>query len=302
MATQLLTELTSEVGLRVRTVSIVLLVVVVGIAVGCYGAWRLVMPAVLKPLPPPPECVAHAGAQARLEPEQMGNAATIAAVGIRRGLPVRAVQVALVTALQESKLRNLSGGDRDSVGLFQQRPSQGWGQPQQLMDPRFAATAFYTALVKVRGWQTMDVGDAAQAVQRSAYPDAYTQWSDSADALARALAGEADGAIACTLASDVEPHGAAALDAVTAGLRADWGDVEVAAGPGAGEVSIRATDALAGWRYAYWMVSHADECGVEQVRVAGMSWTAKDGRWARASGASPSPAARSVVARVHRGQ
>jgi hypothetical protein len=288
------------VGLRIRTIAVVLLVVVVGVGVSCYGAWRLLMPAALKPTPPPPVCAAHAGAQARLTPEQMGNAATIAAVGIRRGLPVRAVQVALATALQESKLRNLFGGDRDSVGLFQQRPSQGWGEPQQLMDVRFAANAFYAALVKVRGWQAMEVAAAAQAVQHSAYPDAYTQWSGTADTLSRALAGEADGAVACTLPGGTEPHGAAAVDAVTAGLRADWGGMGVVAGPGATQVTVQAADALTGWRYAYWVVSHAEECGVEQVRVGGLTWTALDGRWSRASAAAPSGAAVSVVARVHR--
>jgi hypothetical protein len=288
--------------LRIRTVVLVLLVVVVGIGIGCYGAWRLVMPAALKPLPPSPVCEAHAGSQARLAPEQMANAATIAAVGIRGGLPVRAVQVALATALQESKLRNLSGGDRDSVGLFQQRPSQGWGEPQQLMDARFAANAFYAALVKVRGWQAMDVADAAQAVQRSAYPDAYTQWSDTADTLARALAGEADGAVACTLPGDAAPHGPAAIDALTAGLRADWGDVGVVAGSGPTEVSVRPADAVTGWRYAYWLVSHAEECGVEQVRVGALSWTATDGRWTRARDVASSGTAIEVVVRVHPGR
>jgi hypothetical protein len=288
------------VGLRVRTVAVVVLVAVVGIGIGCFGAWRLLMPAALKPAPQP-VCVANAGAQAKLVPEQMGNAATIAAVGIRRGLPVQAVQVALATALQESKLRNLSGGDRDSVGLFQQRPSQGWGTPEQLMDVRFAATAFYVALVKVRGWQEMNVADAAQAVQHSAYPDAYTQWSSTADTLARALAGAADGAVACTLPGGSEPHGATAVDALTVGLRTDWGGVGVVAGPGATEVTVRAADALTGWRYAYWLVSHAEECGVEQVRVGALTWTAADGRWSGTSTATPSGAAVSVMARVHRG-
>jgi hypothetical protein len=292
--------------LRIRTVVVVLVVVVVGIGIGCYGALRLLMPAALKPPPPRPVCVAHADGDATLVPEQMANAATIAAVGIRRGLPVRAVQVALVTAMQESKLKNLSGGDRDSVGLFQQRPSQGWGQPEQLMDARFAAGAFYAALVKVRGWQAMDVGDAAQAVQRSAYPDAYTQWSDPAGVLARALAGVGDGAVACTPAPGSEPRGVAAVEALTAAFRADWGAAGVTAGPGTGEVTVRAADAVAGWRYAYWMVSHAEERGVQQVRVAGLVWTAGDGRWTMASAAPTTLAAPttagSVVARLRQGQ
>ena len=115
----------------------------------------------------------------------MANAATIAAVGLRRKLPDQAVVVALATALQESKLENLDGGDRDSVGLFQQRPSQGWGAPDQLQDPRYASTKFYNALLKIKNWQELRVTEAAQRVQRSAFPEAYDKWADEALVLAR---------------------------------------------------------------------------------------------------------------------
>jgi hypothetical protein len=286
---------------RIRTVVVVLLVVVAGVAIGCYGAWHLLIPTALAP-PPQPKCVARAGTETTLTPEQMANAATIAAIGVRRQLPVRAVQVALVTAFQESQLRNLAGGDRDSVGLFQQRPSQGWGQPEQLIDQRFAATAFYAALVKVRGWQAMAVGDAAQAVQHSAYPDAYAQWTDSADVLARALTGEVGGAVACTLANASEPQGAAAVEALTVGLRADWGQVGVTAGQVPTEVTVGAADVLTGWRYAYWLVAHAEERGVEQVRVGGLTWTAAGGRWSGTATPTAPGAAGSVVAQVHGGR
>ena len=124
-----------------------------------------------------PASVASDLTEVTLVPARMANAATIAAVGLIRGVPRRALVVALATALQESKLDNLTGGDRDSVGLFQQRPSQGWGTVEQIADPRYAANAFYTALLKVHGWQNMRVTDAAQAVQRSAYPEAYQQWA-----------------------------------------------------------------------------------------------------------------------------
>ena len=85
---------------------------------------------------------------------------------------------------------DLSGGDRDSVGLFQQRPSQGWGTSQQLHTPTYAATAFYTRLLQVPGWQDMALTDAAQAVQRSAYPGAYAQWDRSATVIVAALLGQ----------------------------------------------------------------------------------------------------------------
>jgi hypothetical protein len=119
----------------------------------------------------------------KLNSDQIANAATIAAVGLTRGLPDRAVVVALATALQESKLVNLAGGDRDSVGLFQQRPSMGWGTAEQIQDPRYAAAAFYNQLIRVRGWQEMRITQAAQAVQRSAFPEAYDAWVVEAQVL-----------------------------------------------------------------------------------------------------------------------
>ncbi|PSK61270.1 Murein DD-endopeptidase MepH [Micromonospora sp. MH33] len=121
--------------------------------------------------------------------EQVTNAAVIVSAGVELTVPPRGWVVALATAMQESTLRNLPGGDRDSVGLFQQRPSQGWGTPAQLQDPRYAAGRFYRALLAVDGWQAMPLTDAAQAVQRSAYPGAYAKWEDDAIALVRVLTG-----------------------------------------------------------------------------------------------------------------
>ncbi|MFG1892241.1 NlpC/P60 family protein [Micromonospora sp. NPDC049051] len=123
----------------------------------------------------------------RWSSDQTANAALIVTVGEQRKVPPRGWVIALATAMQESTLRNLPGGDRDSVGLFQQRPSQGWGTPAQLRDPRYAAEKFYTALLAVDGWQAMALTDAAQAVQRSAYPDAYAKWEDDAIALVRTM-------------------------------------------------------------------------------------------------------------------
>jgi hypothetical protein len=109
--------------------------------------------------------------------DQAANATTITAVGKRLDMPDHAVTVALATALQESQLHNIDYGDRDSLGLFQQRPSQGWGTAAQVMNPRYAAAAFFKALARVPGWQTMPVTDAAQAVQHSNAPQAYALWS-----------------------------------------------------------------------------------------------------------------------------
>ncbi|WP_370973831.1 C40 family peptidase [Amycolatopsis sp. cg9] len=105
--------------------------------------------------------------------EQLANAQTIVAVAVQRKLPKRAAVLALATAMVESELRNLNYGDRDSLGLFQQRPSQGWGSPEQILNPVYAAGKFYDHLVALPGWQTMPPGAAEQAVQRSGFPDRY---------------------------------------------------------------------------------------------------------------------------------
>lgn len=116
--------------------------------------------------------------------EQVGNAAIIVSVGAEQHVPRYGWEIAVATAMQESTLRNLGHlgayNDHDSLGLFQQRPSQGWGTPEQILDPRYAARKFYERLVKVDGWQTMPLTRAAQAVQRSAFPDAYAKWQPEA--------------------------------------------------------------------------------------------------------------------------
>ncbi|MFC9489882.1 C40 family peptidase [Streptomyces hydrogenans] len=120
--------------------------------------------------------------------EQIPHAKTIVATGIAMKVPERGQVVALATAIQESRLRNLRYGDRDSLGLFQQRPSQGWGAPEEILNPVHASTRFYEGLLKVSGWQQMTLTQAAQAVQLSGYPDAYAQWEPLARALREAIA------------------------------------------------------------------------------------------------------------------
>jgi murein DD-endopeptidase MepM/ murein hydrolase activator NlpD len=120
---------------------------------------------------------------------QVAHATTIITVGQQHGIPPRGWVIALGTAMQESSLRNLPHGDRDSLGLFQQRPSQGWGTPQQLLDPAYAAEAFYRKLTQVPDWPLLPLAQAAQAVQRSAFPDAYTRWETPARNLAAAITG-----------------------------------------------------------------------------------------------------------------
>jgi hypothetical protein len=246
-----------------------------------------------------PECTVRADGEVTLDSVQMANAATITAVGIRRGLPEQAVVIALATALQESKLENLDSGDRDSVGLFQQRPSQGWGTPEKIQDPRYAAGKFYTALKKVKGWQEMRVTDAAQRVQRSAYPNAYQKWADESAVLAKALTGRATGAVECTVTGSPVLRGAAAAAALLEGLKLDWGKGLQEAGTTepSGDLTLTVADANTGWRYAHWLVSHASETGLERVRFADREWHAPDGKWQRVTGAGGA-GERRVIAEV----
>ncbi len=155
-----------------------------------------------------PSCGAISGGPVTdLSEEQAGNARVIVAVGQQRGLPPRGLLIALMTAMQESNLRNVDYGDRDSLGLFQQRPSMGWGSPTQVREPAYAAAAFYggpqsptrnRGLLEVSGWQSMPLTVAAQAVQRSAFPDAYARWESSARAWLADIVDDPDaGAIAC---------------------------------------------------------------------------------------------------------
>jgi cell wall-associated NlpC family hydrolase len=130
---------------------------------------------------------------ADLSSAQLANARVITQVGVNMGVPPPGEAIALATALQESGLRNLNYGDRDSLGLFQQRPSQGWGTPAQILDPAYASRQFYIHLLRVPGWRSMPTTQAAQAVQRSGFPDAYAKW----DGEARSLAATLTGAVAC---------------------------------------------------------------------------------------------------------
>ena len=157
--------------------------------------------------------------------EQIANAATIIKVGRSRNVPAQGLVIALAASLQESRLRNLSYGDRDSAGLFQMRPSTGWGSFDQVTDPVYAATAFFggpdvppanQGLLDIDGWESLSIAEAAQAVERSAYPDAYAKWTDEATQLVERLTSQ-DLACPTGLAADCPPTGRS----VEAGLQPD---------------------------------------------------------------------------------
>jgi hypothetical protein len=212
-----------------------------------------------------------------LTPDQAQNASIIAAVAIQKGLPDHAVTVALATAFQESQLENLTYGDLDSVGLFQQRPSQGWGTPAQIENPVYAATAFYDHLLLVQGWETMPVTQAAQLVQVSASPDAYAQWAPEARSLALALTGEVPAGLTCHL----DGFGGAAPTSSTFDTAAT---TEIGT-PGFG-VPV---SAKRGWQVAAWAVAHAYNYHLTSVTFDGRLWTPSSGSW------SGAPTSRSAV-------
>jgi peptidoglycan DL-endopeptidase CwlO len=146
-----------------------------------------------------------------LSEEQRANASTIIGVVKNMGAPPRASLVALATAMQESTLRNLDYGDRDSLGLFQQRPSQGWGSPAQVRDPVYSTTIFLERLLAIPGWEGLPVTVAAQTVQRSAFPDAYAKWEGLAAQLVGQLAGVTSPVAACGTAQLAQGVAATAI-------------------------------------------------------------------------------------------
>ena len=206
-----------------------------------------------------------------LSPEQTSHATTIAAVGKRMGMPDHAVSIALAAALQESKLQNLQYGDRDSLGLFQQRPSQGWGSESEVLTPHYAAGAFYRRLARIRGWESLPVTTAAQRVQHSGAPLAYAQWEHEARAIAQAATGEIPAGLSCRV--DVGPtqaSGKPLRQALTREL-----------GPLTLDVPV---PEARGWTVAAWLIGHAPEYGISQVTFADRIWTASSGRWVAYTG------------------
>ncbi|MEV5845067.1 MULTISPECIES: heavy metal transporter [unclassified Streptomyces] len=255
-------------------------------------------------------------------PEQAVNAATIAAVGTGRGMPERAVAIALATAIQESGLRNIEHGDRDSLGLFQQRSSQGWGTPKQILDPAYAAGMFYAHLAKVTDYESLPLTVAAQRVQRSGYPEAYAKHETDATLLAAALTGQAAATLTCdgrpAAATETAAATATGPDAVRTALVRDFGrDAVEEAGAEVNGSSAKSptptpsvtatahgrtvtvpvpegkktdkagrTESERGWQLAHWAVANASALHIQRVSYAGREWAAgsTDSRWQAAAG------------------
>ena len=250
--------------------------IALAVAGGGYAAYRA-LEHVTASSPPPPGCQAGTGAGAiTLDTGQAGIAATIAAVAARHKLPREAVTIALATAMQESDLENLNYGDRDSVGVFQQRPSQGWGTAANLLDPVYATTKFYAALVDIPRYTKLPVDVAAQDVQHSADGTAYSQFDFVASQLSGDLAGQPAHAVTCWYSPAANQRANAALAAQ--GLKQTFGNASRSgvAVRVRSKILYRVPDST-GWTAVSWLVTHAAQYGITEVRYAGYAWKAADG-------------------------
>jgi hypothetical protein len=210
---------------------------------------------------------------------QAAIASTIAGVARERQLPAKAVTIAYATAWQESKLTNLDYGTLDSVGVFQQRPSEGWGTRKQLTDPVYATGKFFAALVKVPGYRHLPVYQAAQDVQRSADGSAYQNYEGEAALMSGPFTGGRPHAVWCWYpqSSQTSPQ----MSKLRAELQRTFGQLEVR--DDASSSAVRVSRPTAGWAVASWLVTHATAYGLTNVRYAGYQWslTAGSDGWTR---------------------
>lgn len=278
--------------------------VLLGGAVAAWGWWN----GTLAGVPLRPHCTSTAlGTTTELDPEQAGNAGIIAGIAMRRGLPARAATIGIATAIQESKLINIPDGDRDSIGLFQQRPSQGWGTAEQVHDPVYATNAFYDVLVKIEGYQSLPITTAAQKVQRSAFPSAYADHEPQARLWASTLAGHSPAGLSCVL-GEVSADAASAAPgsdglterarAVRTAARAELGRSAVALGEQGTALRFGAAPsepARRAWAVAHWAVSRAEGLDVVAVEVDGRRWTRDTGEKGWTPYADGPPAGEVVV-------
>jgi hypothetical protein len=267
--------------LIVLTVVIVILGLIVFGALTAYNAYHRYVQRLLVV----PGCQAGTGANALgLDFGQTADAATVAGVAARDRLPRKALTVAYATAQQESKLENLDYGDRDSVGIFQQRPSQGWGTTAEIEDPAYASAAFFGALVKIPGWAKLPVDVAAQDVQQSADGAAYEQYAQTSAALAADFTATPH-AVTCWY----NPATQAASDGVSAKLNLskalrrlsdvfgrprDAGVVTSVSRARSGDSAVIRATRSDGWTVANWLVSNASSYGITEVSYGGYQWTA----------------------------
>lgn len=219
-------------------------------------------------------CTATVGTTAaQVDLEQARWSALMAAIGIRRGLPPRATTIAIATAFQESKIHNIGYGDRDSVGLFQQRPSQGWGTVEQILDPHYSIGKFFDGLVLVKGYAAMTITEAAQKVQRSAFPGAYARHEDYARAMASSLTGYSPAAFTCLV--NISARGN--VDAVDRNVQDAFGKIAVSGTNDTLSYPLNGNAAAMkarGWALAHYLVANAAQLRIAGISFDGRTWTA----------------------------
>ena len=265
-------------------IAIVVLVALIAAVATWIGRWGSRTP---EPLLPPQGCVVTVeGFNSYLTWEQSGNAAIIVGESIRRGLPARAATIALVTAYQESDLRNLDYGDRDSIGLFQQRPSQGWGTVEQIMDPWYSAGKFYERLVQVPDWETGVINDVAQAVQRSGFPDAYAQHEAKGRAWASALTGHSSAAVSCIDRHENLPDAAVLTDFIAT----VWGGAVGVTTSEVGALQLSTDSDITTWAAAQLSMPRGSPAGLTTLQAGAQQWANSGTDYAVWQPASPAPA------------
>jgi hypothetical protein len=260
---------------------VIALLVVVAALGGLAYAGRYAYDRITAQPPPPPGCQAGPNADIiSLDTDQAAIASVIAGVAARHHLGEQALTIALATAMQESQLENLDYGDRDSLGVFQQRPSQGWGTSAEILNPVYATTRFFDALVKVPSYTKIPLDVAAQDVQHSADGSAYQTQAYVAGLLAGYFTGSPAHQVSCWYTPAAGQR--ADIAAARAGLAETFGPA------GRDAVVVRDTTASSDqmmvkaqpsqtWTVATWLVTHAQQYQISEIRYAGYQWQAADG-------------------------
>ncbi len=250
-----------------RAVGCLLLALVIVVAAGIGGFLFLRSRGLMSPVPGEQRCVATADQRSvSVDLDQAHYASIIVGLSVKRGLPPRAASIALATAYQETGIRNLSYGDLDSVGLFQQRPSQGWGTRKQLLDPYFATAKFYDALVKIDNWETDDITEVAQKIQNSSYPDAYRDHESDARILASALTGHSAAGFSCLEREGNQGKASGLVSSMerTFGRVSDHTQDKM--------IGIDAPSSRLAWAYAFHALANSKPYGVVAIKVGGKQW------------------------------
>lgn len=258
-----------------RTVGCLGALLALVIVAGTGAIWLLSNRGPTAPAPAQQRCVATANDRTVvIDLEQAHFASIVVGISVQRGLPARAASIAMATVYQESGIRNLNYGDRDSLGLFQQRPSQGWGTKKQVSDPYYSTGKFYDALVKVKNWRTGDINDVAQKVQISGFPEAYRDHVEDGRVLASVFTGNSPGGFSCLDRTDASGDS----DGLMTTMSKTFGDIDSTITTAEESTVLRVQSSLGqkAWAYAHFAVANASYFGVTTVKIGDQVWQTQD--------------------------